>query len=275
MEDAVDQAGSCLIYSRVHHRLATVTMRESVLGWVQSGRKTLHSPRQTLTINPGQAFVVGRGSQWDVENDPAGSPLYRALILSFSAELLADFFRTFPQFSDAPTLAAGAVLSFDSELQEALTRAVALMQVGLQADLQRHRLLEVLYLLAVRGVLWSSQPLRWDERLRRHIGQRPQAAWTMPQLAAAFHTSPATLRRRLQQCQTSVSEIVREVRLETALALLQTTDLAVGEIAGRCGYDSHSRFSAAFRSRYGFAPSALRQEGESLSLAAQLMSGNG
>ena len=57
---------------------------------------------------------------------------------------------------------------------------------------------------------------------------------------------------------TSASRCVREVRLEAAMALLQGTGLQVSEIAARCGYDSHSRFSAAFRERFGYAPSHLR-----------------
>ena len=47
-------------------------------------------------------------------------------------------------------------------------------------------------------------------------------------------------------------------RLETALVLLQSSTLQVSEIAARCGYESHSRFSAAFRERFGFPPSQLR-----------------
>lgn len=40
--------------------------------------------------------------------------------------------------------------------------------------------------------------------------------------------------------------------------LLQTRQLLVGEVVQHCGYESHSRFSAVFRSRYGFLPSHLR-----------------
>ena len=47
-------------------------------------------------------------------------------------------------------------------------------------------------------------------------------------------------------------------RLEASMALLQSSSLQVSEIAARCGYDSHSRFSAAFRQRFGYAPSHLR-----------------
>ena len=48
------------------------------------------------------------------------------------------------------------------------------------------------------------------------------------------------------------------MRLETGLVLLQSSALQVSEIAARCGYESHSRFSAAFRERFGFSPSQLR-----------------
>jgi transcriptional regulator GlxA family with amidase domain len=43
-----------------------------------------------------------------------------------------------------------------------------------------------------------------------------------------------------------------------AMSLLQGTSLQVSEIALRCGYDSHSRFTAAFRQRFGYPPSHLR-----------------
>ncbi len=261
---AVEQAASAVFYSRVRHRVATVTFRESLLGWVQSGCKTLHSARQSLAIPAGQAFVAARGTQWDVENDPAGSATYRALILAFPAELLSEFARRYPHAGNgALPLASAASLSFDAELQQAVERTLPLLDGNedpVQTDLRQHRLLEILLLLAARGIVWPSRPLGWDERLRRHIGQRPHAAWPVAALAAAFHTSPATLRRRLQACGTSASEVVREVRLETGLALLQTTDLPVGDIADRCGYASHSRFTAAFRARYGFAPSQLRPD---------------
>ena len=51
---------------------------------------------------------------------------------------------------------------------------------------------------------------------------------------------------------------MREARLLTAMALLQGSDLQVSEIAVRCGYQSHSRFTAAFRQRFGYAPTHLR-----------------
>ena len=70
--------------------------------------------------------------------------------------------------------------------------------------------------------------------------------------------SPSTLQRRLAESGATLAAMVREVRLEIALGLLQTTELPIGEIALRCGWQSHSRFSANFQERWGVAPSVVK-----------------
>jgi len=125
--------------------------------------------------------------------------------------------------------------------------------------MREHRAMEVLLLLAERGLVFAaSRELAWADRVRRLLSQRPQAPWTLQQVAEAFHLSASSLQRRLAEESASFSQCIREVRLETAMALLQDSALQVSEVAARCGYDSHSRFSAAFRERFGFAPSHLR-----------------
>lgn len=90
------------------------------------------------------------------------------------------------------------------------------------------------------------------------VAQRPDADWSVPVLAAAFHASESTLRRRLEDAGVPLATLVRETRLEVALHLLQTTNLSVGDVAQRCGWASHSRFSAAFQARWGVAPRLVR-----------------
>lgn len=43
-----------------------------------------------------------------------------------------------------------------------------------------------------------------------------------------------------------------------ALTLLQVTSWTVAQIAAAVGYDNASRFTARFRERFGFAPTAVR-----------------
>ena len=90
--------------------------------------------------------------------------------------------------------------------------------------------------------------------------QRPDADWSAHALAAAFHVSESTLRRRLDDAHQPLATLVRHTRLEVALGLLQTTSLSVGEVAQRCGWASHSRFSAAFQARWGVPPNVVRSQ---------------
>lgn len=253
-------ASSCLVLTRAAHRVAQLTMHDNLLGWVQAGRKTLIGSHVHQEYGVGQAFILARGTRWDVVNQPAPGAHYRALVLQFDGALIAQFESRFgAQFADA-RVAACARLDLTPELQASIQRAVDSLAAPERSDaLRQHRLLEVLLLLAEAGILFTPPgALDWGQRARRMLLQRPQAAWTLAMLAHAFHTSASTLRRRLAGCGANFSQLLLEARLETALGLLQTTQLAVGDVAARCGYQSHSRFSAAFRRRFGFAPKQLR-----------------
>ena len=244
------------VAATTRHRLKTIVVHDDMIGWVQSGTKTVHFPGGARTWRRGELFLLQRGTQWDVENDPAPDGHYRALLLVPGHDLL----RTFSADGARP-VASTAGLPADSELTDAIQRAARSLDPSapLSPALQNHRILEVLMLLGERG--WRFDPgleHSWAERVRQRIARHPQANWHVDALAAAFLTSASTLRRRLAADGTTASDLVREVRLETALGLLHGTDLPVGEIASRCGYESHSRFSAAFRARFGLPPSDLR-----------------
>lgn len=48
------------------------------------------------------------------------------------------------------------------------------------------------------------------------------------------------------------------LRMDTAVRLLATSDLPIGQIAFECGYPNNTHFSGAFRRRYGCSPEAYR-----------------
>ncbi|MGE4424726.1 MAG: helix-turn-helix transcriptional regulator [Pseudodesulfovibrio sp.] len=78
-------------------------------------------------------------------------------------------------------------------------------------------------------------------------------------MAARLGASERSLRRHLSREGTSLTDILREVRLNSGLALLQTGRVTVGETAYRCGYNSASRFAGLFRERFGVSPSRVAQ----------------
>ena len=246
-------------YTSVHHRVATVTMRDHVIGWVQAGTKVLAGSGGERRYAPGEIFLAAQGTQWDVINAPGPEGRYVAQLLVAPNALLKWFVERYPQPPSLKAVRGQQGLPVDRDLAGAIERAAGtLADASASRPLQLHRLCEVLLLLAERGWGFELADEGWDDRVRRLVGHRLHARWSLDEVAAAFHASPSTLRRRLAERGTTLSDLLREARLEAALGLLQSTELGVGEIATRCGYESHSRFTAAFRQRYGFAPSHLR-----------------
>jgi AraC-like DNA-binding protein len=249
-----------LISTHVRHRLATVTVRSDILIWVRSGTKTLHDPRETLEVTATGALAVAQGAQCDITNDPMPHGRYEALILQFGSDVLHEFDKRYKADFLFKPLAGGMKISADTELHQTVLRATEILGTpGASTRVKQHRVMEVLLLLAERGCVFSSaEAVSWPDKVRRLVSQRPHEDWSLEQVAGWFHMSASTLQRRLREFDVTVGDLVRETRLEVALMLLQSTSMPVGEVAQRCGYDSHSRFSAAFRSRYGFLPSYLR-----------------
>lgn len=70
--------------------------------------------------------------------------------------------------------------------------------------------------------------------------------------------SVRTLQRRLATKGVSYSELVDEVRLASALALIEDRTLKFSEIARRLGYADAANFDRAFRRWTGFSPSQIK-----------------
>lgn len=257
--DPFSLPATCRISTHARHRVATVAIREHALIWVHRGKKRLMSSGVERVFRAGEAMVLYQGTQWDVINDPLPDARYEATVLQFGDSALAAFAAQVPA-GPAPAAGGSVGLAMDDELADAVRRTVSILaRADASPHLRLHRTVEVLLLLSERGCrLEPRAELAWPDRLRRLVAQQPHVNWSVDMLAKAFHMSASTFRRRMASVGCRVGDVVRETRLETGLALLQTTSMAVGEIALRCGYESHSRFTAAFRARFGFAPSDLR-----------------
>ena len=78
---------------------------------------------------------------------------------------------------------------------------------------------------------------------------------SLAQLAKVVSCPAKTLERRFKaSLHAPPGKVYRHLRLSKAAQLIETTTLPVAEIALRCGYDSPSAFSRAFKARYGITP---------------------
>ena len=79
-----------------------------------------------------------------------------------------------------------------------------------------------------------------------------------------MHLSERTLRRKLNSEGTTLRRLVEEVRQDRAIALLETGERTLEEIAAELGFKSANAFGRAFRAWTGEAPSSFARERRSV-----------
>lgn len=227
---------------------------------VQSGRKILRHRGVEITIGAGDLLLIPDGVDFDLINEPAPDAPYHAFALNFDSDLIA---RT----GIAEGQAIREIRSIENippGIEEACRRAMAAIAAGndLPDAIAAARVSEVLLWLASYGHRFvpAARSERDDRvvRLRKAIAADPACAWRAADAASLLCTSEPSLRRHLAAAGTSFNTLLVDVRMSIALALLQSTDKPVTAIALDVGYDSPSRFSARFRARFDFPPSAIR-----------------
>lgn len=91
------------------------------------------------------------------------------------------------------------------------------------------------------------------------IHRRPDRKWTVPELAAEVAVSRSVLDDRFRRVLgISPMRYLADWRLHLAEDLLATTEMTVGAIARRVGYESEEAFSRAFKRARGDPPSHWR-----------------
>lgn len=95
------------------------------------------------------------------------------------------------------------------------------------------------------------------DRLLHHMEQRI----TIEELARQYHMNPTTLKNAFKSVYgTSLAAHIKEHRMEEAAKMLKETDQSIAEIARSVGYDSQSRFTAAFKAYYNILPREYRKK---------------
>ncbi len=94
------------------------------------------------------------------------------------------------------------------------------------------------------------------DHLCSHLSERI----TIEALAREFHTNPTTLKETFKSAYgTSVAAHMKTHRMDHAAKLLKTTQQPIAEIARAVGYDSQSKFTAAFKAYFGKLPRDYRK----------------
>ncbi len=95
------------------------------------------------------------------------------------------------------------------------------------------------------------------DQLMQHLDQRI----TIEELSHQHLMNPTTLKAVFKSVYgTSIAAHMKKHRMEQAAEYLKSTDKSIAEIAQAVGYDSQSRFGAAFKEYYHMLPREYRQK---------------
>jgi AraC-like DNA-binding protein len=132
------------------------------------------------------------------------------------------------------------------------------------------RLADILVIQAIRA--WMEQDpaaqTGWlgalqDKQIGRAIAlihRDPARAWTLASLAAEVAMSRSAFAARFTELVgVSAMHYVARWRMHVALTWLKEQDIALGDLAGRLGYQSEAAFSRAFKRFMGMPPGAVRR----------------
>jgi AraC family transcriptional activator of mtrCDE len=129
----------------------------------------------------------------------------------------------------------------------------------------------VLFALALRaharreGMPASLLVLLGDARLSRAVlamTKEPEKHWTLDTLAMQANMSRATFARHFaSKGNLSPMDLLTSIRMQIAGEMLENSNLPVGAIAERVGYQSESAFGKAFQKKLGLTPASYRRQG--------------
>jgi transcriptional regulator GlxA family with amidase domain len=125
----------------------------------------------------------------------------------------------------------------------------------------------VVYMRRPGGQRQYSEPMALQEataepyrELLQRIADRPDAAWTVEDMAAAARQAPRSFHRKFVAATGATpAQAVERIRCELARSLLQTTAVKVARIAAKTGVGSESALRRALRRQFGISARDLRE----------------
>lgn len=164
--------------------------------------------------------------------------------------------------NDAPVFLAG------NEQTESIFSAFFNQPEELKLPYQKIKTLELLLYLS-KTDLTSTQRLseykteqicvvrEIHDQLTRHMEQRI----TIEELSKKYLINPTTLKTAFKSIYgTSIAAHIKEHRMEQAAKMLKETGKSIAEIARAVGYDSQSKFTAAFKTYFKVLPKEYRKK---------------
>ncbi|MEE4296161.1 MAG: AraC family transcriptional regulator [Wenzhouxiangella sp.] len=221
---------------------------------VFSGTEVYNFQERRVALHAGEFLLMASETNYRVQVQSRWDTLGRCYYFTEQeASPIIAFLDRFPGH-EAPT-----VFDFDSL---GISGSAAIKDAGAVAEMLRrwsHRWLEHEALVDRVDPLTRTRVLRGLERAKRAMDQEFSEAWSVETLAQLAQQSSAAFARDFSRVyQITPARYLQAQRLNYAVALLESSDLSVTQIAFDCGYPDLPTFSKAFRRSFGTSPSDWR-----------------
>ncbi len=108
---------------------------------------------------------------------------------------------------------------------------------------------------------YQEEQIETIRRIHRELIENLDRRITIEELSKKYLMNTSTLKALFKEVYgTSIAAHMKEHRMEKAADLLRETNDAVADIARAVGYESQSKFTAAFREEYKRSPTEYRKE---------------
>ncbi len=132
---------------------------------------------------------------------------------------------------------------------------------------QKLKALELLLYLGQSGPFsrdqlteYQSEQVEIIRKIHQQMVAHMEQKITIEELSRQYLINPTTLKETFKAVYgRSIAAHIKQHRMEQAAKLLRETDLSIAEIAQAVGYDSQSRFTAAFKSFFQVVPREYRK----------------
>lgn len=256
------QVEAGMFVTSTEQTIRKVPMFRAAICHVRHGKKSFLWNEKKYEADHKKLALFPAGQELEIVNSP-GVMGYKADMLCFSPSYIdsfrrryADIIAKYPYEKKSNNLCIDAV----PLLLDKFDNCIKAIHENTNPSLLQHTADGLLLALVVLGEI---SPLLFNRndliklRVEQLLLSQPGANWRFKYVADYCNMSESTLRRHLKNEGTSFLEILDSVRLSAALFMLQTSKKQIGIIANNVGYQSTSRFSLKFKSRFGLSPKEI------------------
>lgn len=257
----IRQIQRSVILAKTAQKLRQVSCLQPCLMRVRQGEKHIWQGETLAIARRGDMLIAPAGLEMTLINHPDAHG-YACEVLIFDPQLIQHFRATHPEITQTLLQAEPQLcITPNSVIAKLWDEVYTELESHEPNELLHHRAAGLLLALAMAGHGAALLIDRGDSLIRRVqcvLLLQASKEWTVDEVAQQLHMGASTLRRQLANEGSSFRQLLKQVRLNLALGMIQTTQQPIGQIAQQCGYASASRFSARFTQQFGMKPLQLR-----------------